>query len=313
MTEPSKFVARSRSKEDCNIRTRSDSRKRKLTSPNSVKPNPQSKKKQKNKNQPSQSDEIMGNQDKNSQNNDNNQQVSNEMLLNEMKSGFKRMYDHISEEIQQVKGQIEGISSELNNVSGKVEELKIQVNIQQQHITELKSEVNSLNQQRLQNKVIIYGFPFLNDEFDFLTCINNFFKINIGNEQVKSMQSIKNSSKRTATVFIDFWDLRFAIEFLKLTKKKQKDAQSGKFIPILAEQLVNNLPENDKRRGTQVNFKMPMTNVNKEIFMKARALKYFKFVWIDQTGYVKVKKDEGMKAIKVSSVSHLESLVHHSN
>lgn len=302
--ESSGLITRSKFKEDNSTKLRSESSKRQHPSPTEIKSNLQQTKKSKNKNSQLMTDLEVNTFDL-SDLLDQNEDVSNKKILSVMLNGFTSL----SNQLQQFQSQLNELNGEVRTGKENFQKLKDNVKEQKEELDELKAEINCLNQQKLQNQVVIYGFPLLQEDANVTQAINDFFGTNFDCKHFKHIKMINNSNKTLTTCYLEFWDKRSAFSLLNEVKKKQKDVVSGKFIPILTEDIVPLLSRDDTRRGVQVNFKIPMTKYNKEIFNQARTCKLFKYVWVDQSGYVKVKRETDVKPTKVMSVSHLRNLV----
>lgn len=238
----------------------------------------------------------------------NNIQTVDQNLLASIEKSFENMYEKLDKRFNEIQGHLEVIKNNFTEVNSKIESIQDDIEMHRNQMLEIQSEINYLNQQKMQNQIVIYGFPVMNDNFNVIECINSFFNIKISSDDIKKNYRVKIHKSNLNNIYLEFWNEKFTYQLLAQVRKKQRDP-SGKFIPILVEHLIPQLPLNDIRRGTQINFKIPMTKINREILNTARQSKMFKYVWIERTGCIKVRKDEKTKAIKVSSMMQLKSLL----
>ena len=220
-------------------------------------------------------------------------------------SNIDENLSEIRREIDQNNEKLEVMGKNLDRTDKQVENHDQIINEQANLIKCQQSIINSLQQKSISTQISIHNIPGNLDKNQVNTALSNWSKLDISDGTIKKSNLVKQKSLRTANYYIDFYSDSTKDQFMRFIKSKQRDA-SRKYVPILSEHIFD-IPEDNPCRGMEINIRIVMSDINKKIFNRAREVKsIFKFVWLDVDGYVMIKEDQDDKAIKITSIEHLE-------
>jgi hypothetical protein len=136
---------------------------------------------------------------------------------------------------------------------------------------------------------------------------------NMLKETLLSHSFSSNEKYKSKSAHLHFNTMNDKKKFLNFLKTKQRDA-NNKFIPVLNENIFT-LQDSDVNRANAIEFRTPMTSINREIFNKARKAKKknaaIEGVWISN-GIVKIRL-KNKKPVQIIDIEHLNNIFSSNN
>lgn len=168
------------------------------------------------------------------------------------------------------------------------------------------SAINALEQKVHASKVLVHHIP---KEIDLNRALNDIGKwcgADLSRKFVRSAHFFNANKAKCAQ--IEFWNSQIKSEFNARVKVKRSNPD-GSFLPTLCEDIFNLEPQSTSR-GVQVQFRHPMTEINRMIFNEARRHRdVFKFIWIGANGHVLVKQNEKSNAAVLHTVEDIATVI----
>lgn len=234
-----------------------------------------------------------------------NQKIDQEMTIMNVK--LEELTQKIANNISMLTAEVKQVKDEITEIRAEVltlEESNIEIH---NKISDHDFQLNIIKQRLLENQLAMVNIaPTLNEE-SFLDDMDK-WSGNILKQSLLSHNFSSNNKFKSKSAFLNFNTLSDKKKFMNFLKTKQKDANK-KFIPILNENIFT-LKDSDINRANVIEFRTPMTKMNRDIFNKARDAKkknaVIEGVWISN-GSVRIRI-KNMKPIQINSVQQLDEL-----
>ena len=265
----------------------SSGKKRKSDSPDKSQQSTQRNKKSKGKN--SVESPIPAQQQK--MNLDEQSQVLQE-ILKEVKSN--------GESLRSLTSQVKDLQESQRQTGKAVKKLEVDVMNLKTTVATLTVENNQLQQKFLSNDVLFSGLPPLkkNETPKFIDALATHLNVNINSDDIRDAFSIPSKDKKRSITIVKFFNHQKKSLVMECFRKKS---------PVVLEDLMS-LPENDKRRGSQIYIGSNLTAENRNIMRAARAEQMFKFIW-EREGRILIRPTEKANVIEVQSINQLNEIV----
>ena len=220
--------------------------------------------------------------------------------MDEWNRNFDCKIDTLIADVNLVKKDLEDVRGEVINL--EVDNLEIHKKIQSHD-----SQINAINQILLEKQITMVNIASTIKEDNFLEDMNKWCN-NILKDTLMSHNFSSNEKYKSKSAHSHFNTLNNKKKFLSFLKTKQKDA-NNKFIPVLNENIFT-LKDSDVNRAKAIEFRTPMTYINRVIFNKARDAKKknaaIEGVWISN-GTIKIRM-KNKKPVQINEIEQLKDL-----
>lgn len=170
----------------------------------------------------------------------------------------------IKEDVLQLKVDVQQVKQDVRYANNKIVHVESIQQQQQKQIYSLNKAVNLLEQDNLKCHLSIHNIPLQFNVQQLQDALTNWSCNAFDSSRLTKISLPATRDKQSKIAFIQFLSLADKTHFMSFVKSKQKDS-TGKYIPILNDDVFV-LEEDDIKRGIELNFRSPMTNVNREIF-----------------------------------------------
>lgn len=233
-------------------------------------------------------------------------------LMVEMKKEFGEKMDKM---VESLNGKIDGIKDEIDKLRRDINENKSQMDEMKikhiEHDTQLISHeirLNIIDQLALENQVMITNLPMAINKDKFLDDFNKWSNNMMHPSKLSklNMNTYQNTSK---TAFVHFHDVGDKTKLLQFIQNKQR-IDPNKFNPITNE-MVFTLAEGDISKPKIIDFRTPMTDVNKQIHAQAvkmkrehKSIQNIRLV----NGSIQVRLKDNPKPMIIHSIEQLNNI-----
>ena len=221
--------------------------------------------------------------------------------IDELSNKFDSKLEALITDLKQVKQDIIDVRAEVLKIEEDATEAKIKY--KNHH-----NEINALNQRMIDNHITMINIASTTDDNLFLADMKK-WSGNIFNESIMDYNISSNKKYKSKAAHIRFYSLDHKKRFLKFLKTKQQDANK-KFIPVMNENIFT-LADSDVNRANVIDFRSPMTSINRDIFNTARKAKknseLIDGVWISN-GTVKIQIKR-KKPVQVNDIEELKEIL----
>ncbi|CAG9799289.1 unnamed protein product [Chironomus riparius] len=233
------------------------------------------------------------------------QMTSMSQKMDEWNRHFDSKVDTMIADVNQVKKDLEDVRGEIINL--EVDNVEIQKKIKNHD-----SQLNAINQMMLEKEITMVNIASTIKEEKFLEDMNKWSN-NIIKETLMSHNFSSNAKYKSKSAHLHFNTMNDKKKFLNFLKTKQRDVNK-KYIPILNENIFT-LQDSDVNRANAIEFRTPMTSINRELFNKARNAKKknpsIEGVWISN-GTMRIRiKDK--KPVQINDIEQLTDLFSSNN
>lgn len=232
------------------------------------------------------------------------QEIKNLIQANTAKSD--EQYAHLNNNLTMLRNEVAATKNELFNIMTRVQVLENATSGGNKKSEEMVAEINAVKQVLIETQISIHNIPENIETKHAVECLSNWCNIELNENNIKHSSVVSLKQKKSAILFLDFYDLATKHRLMKHVKQLQKD-DNKKYIPILTDHVFK-LETTNAARGVELNFREAMTDYTREIFNAARKEKDIcTNVWISR-GYVMVRiKDQ--KPTKIVSINHLNNII----
>lgn len=240
------------------------------------------------------------------------------IFMNEMKTEIKEQMSMMNQKIEELSMKFESkvellltdvkqVKEEVENVRTEMLDLEEDNSRMNKNIKSNQNQLNALNQLMLENQLTMVNIASTVNEEIFLDDMNKWSN-NILNNSLMSYNFSSNAKYKSKAVHLHFNTLNDKKKFTNFLKTKQKDANM-QYIPVLNEHIFT-LKDSDVNRANTIDFRTPMTKINREIFNKARKAKknnnLIEGIWISR-GSIKISI-KNMKPVLIDDIEHLKEV-----
>jgi hypothetical protein len=241
--------------------------------------------------------------------------AENANFIKEMRAEYSMLNEKIDELSRKFDVKLEKMEEDMKEIQEDVINAKNDITALEEKSTELddkvgsiSTELNILNQIMLQDQLVMVNIATSIDEDRFIESLHKWTD-NIIKNSLASIKLTTNEKLKSKSAFMKFTSFDNKKIFLDFIKKKQKKEQN--YVPILNEDIFE-LPDSDVNRADIIEFRTPMTSMNRDIFKAAREArkvnKSIEGVWISK-GAVQMRIRNVKKPQQINSIEHIKAIL----
>lgn len=238
-------------------------------------------------------------------------QMVTELLMSiktELSEEIKKMEKNLNAKIDGITSEINKLRSDIKDNKQQMEEIKAKNTEHDIQLNSHEIRLNTIDQMAMENQLMVTNLPLSINKEKFLEDINKWSNNMLSAPKLSKtiINTYKNSSK---TAFIHFHNVGDKTIFMQYVNSKQH-VHSNTFSPITNE-MIFSLSEDDISRAKVVDFRTPLTDINKQI--QAAALKMKKEKKCIQSiklvnGSIQIRLKGNSKPMFIHSTEQLDNI-----